>query len=224
MPVKKGTNNFSNHQDEKVAYLCERLDVHLDKFRQSKMHFEMLGSLIDELCPLLTEDLHVKWLEGNKSKKEPKPVSKSTLYRNVHYREKLDLYMTGLPSRGGINLAMSKKNLPMAKAKITGLQAEVSNLRNKLSILERYIEKSGLDEQKENQKQTKELTHDQTYINDYSLTAQALSLLLEATEGQFIEQEGQIINAGKLVNNVVVNKKQLSPYLNWLKKQGEING
>ena len=226
MPVQKGTNNFAVHQKEKVAFINERLDQHLGNLRKAKASFEHLSTLAEYLCERLTEDFRAKWIDSGKKHKEPKPFAKSTLYRNHSYRAKVDSFLAGLPPKAGTDNFLSKKNLPMAQAKIHELKAEVSNLKNKITVLEKYIEKLNTCNDEELNKplsNTKLILDESTINNEFALTAQALSLLLEASEGQFIEQEGQIIATAKLVNNVVVNSKQLSPFMNWLRNQGGIN-
>jgi cysteinyl-tRNA synthetase len=218
MPVGKGINNFARHQKDKVEYIKNRIDLHLASLRKSKAQFENLSTLSDYLCDRLTEDLRAKWLDEGKKYNEPKQFSKSTLYRNHNYRAKLDSFLASIP-HGGTSTALAKTSLPMAQAKMSESQIEISNLKNKINILERYIENSGIE--KSGDDKPKELTNENDVRIEFSQTARALSLLLEATEGQFIEQDGQIINAGKLVNNIVVDKRTLAAFIKWIKIQGE---
>jgi hypothetical protein len=228
MPVKKGINNFATHQQDKVEFLKEKIDVHLERLRDSKGKFDNVNSLAKYLSSLLTEDMLTKWKKENKERvldnkpplKKPKAVANSTLYRNLNYRYKLESFLACAPLKGGTDLALAKTNLPMAEAKITELQLECSNLKSTIQTLQRYIENSGAQATKEARSQ--KLLPQSEQVNDFAQTARALALVLEESEGMLSIKDGQVITLTRMTNQVVVNKATLAPFLTWFGKQGDL--
>lgn len=227
MSVQKGVNNFATYQKIKVDFIIERIDSHIERLRNSKGTFNTFNALAKYLAALLTEDLIVKWHDESEKRirlnkpqlQRPKPLSNSTLYRNLNYRAKLESFMTGHSLIRGTDLLLAKTELPMANAKITELRIQNSNFRNEITVLERYIENSGIHEidEKPNQKL---LSLEGSTVNDFAQTARALWLLIDASEGQFKIENKQLIATHKMVNNIVVNRTTLTPFIKWFEKNG----
>jgi hypothetical protein len=225
MPVKKGVNNFATHQHDKVAFLKNKIDVHLERLRDAKGKFNNFNALATYLSALLTEDLLTRCTKQNKERErdikpsltKPKAVANSTLYRNLNYRAKLESFLAEAPLKGGTDLALVKTSLPMAEAKITELQIECSNLNSTIKTLERYIENSGIQVEKEASNQNI-LQQDTEQVNDFAQTARALALVLEEFEGMLSIKDDQLITLTRMTNQVVVNKVTFAPFLTWFGK------
>lgn len=221
MPVKKGINNFLKDKTKKVNFIKERIDIHLNNLRKTKASFENRSQLAEYLRLRLTEDRVADWEKSERQTLKPKLMAKSTLYRNKEYLAKLDSFLASLRPEQGIDTRLAKTSLPMAQAKITEQQAEISNLKNKISILERYIENSGFE--KNHEPNPKFIADKSEPLIDFVQTARALSLLIEATEGQFVIDDGDLKATHKMINNIVADKRTMSAFNKWINDQSAGN-
>lgn len=217
MPVSKGINNFKKDKDAKMAFLKSRIDLHLSHLRKSKAKFLSKSQVADYLCLRLTEDKIAEWESNGKKTLKPKPVAKSTLYRNPEYAAKIDSFMAGLPPTAGIDNISISSNPEVARALVTQQKAEISNLKDKIRMLEKYIANSGI---KDSQKDVATALTVGNSSNDFAQTARALSLMLEASDGLFYIEDGKLVIATRMVNNVVADKRTMAPFIRWMKNQG----
>lgn len=195
MPVPKGTYNFGKSDRARMDKFIERLKSELEKLGQKKAIFTSQNLINSELAEKLG-------------------VNKSTLYTNVEYKALILTYLEQQPIRGTANSKASDS------VKIAELEIELSNAKHEISVLRRYIEK--LD-QPTDPAPAKQALPSEDNLN-FQKTAQALSLLLEATDGQFALQDGSILDMAKRVNNVVAQKNLVAPFLKWFESQENANG
>lgn len=195
MPAPKGTYNFGKSERLRMDKFIERLKSELEKLRQEKTIFTSLNHINSKLVEKLG-------------------VNKSTLYTNVEYKALILTYLEQQPIRGTAN------SKACDSVKIAELEIELSNAKHEINVLRRYIEKLN---QPTDPAPAKQVLPSEDNLN-FQKTAQALSLLLEATDGQFTLQDGSILDMTKRANNVVAQKNLVSPFLKWLESQANANG
>lgn len=195
MPVPKGTNNFHQAKRLKMNEFKEKLESELEKLREKKSIFQNQNHINEVLAELLQ-------------------VNKSTLYRTEEYKSLILTHLEQQPIRGSASANASDS------VKIADLEVELSNAKNEIAVLRRYIEKLNTPV---NPAPTKKALPAADNL-DFQKTAQALVLLLEATEGQFELRDGCILNMTKRSNNQVASQQLVAPFAKWFKAQESPNG
>lgn len=214
MPVRKGTNNFYQHTRLQIESVKIKLELELDKLRNSKVIFKNLSHANDYLAKALSESIFADWQQLGESGPHPKDINKSTLYRNIEYRSKIETYIGQQKIRGSSNSPIVPDSV-----KIAELQIELSNKKHEISVLRRYIEKLNAPVESAPTHQALPVVDNL----DIQKTAQALALLLEASEGQFALRDGCLINMTKRIDNVIAPQTLMAPFLKWLKAQEKFN-
>lgn len=190
MPVPKGTYNFGKSERLRMDKFIEKLKSELEKLRQEKTIFTSLNHINSKLVEKLS-------------------VNKSTLYTNVEYKALILTYLEEQPIRGSVN------SKACDSVKIAELEIELSNAKHEISVLRRYIEKLN---QPTDPAPARQALPSEDNLN-FQKTAQALSLLLDATEGQFALNDGSILDMTKRINNIVAQKNLVAPFLKWFDSQ-----
>ena len=216
MPVNKGTDNFKAHRDKKINRMCEMVDKNLMHLRRSKAKFSNFNSLATYLCSAISQEITAEYSHKSEGA-PPKQISKSTLYRNKIYREKIILFLRQNHENNSPPLKSENLHNSTYEKENFKLRAEVAALQNKIVALKRYIEKKNVVDKPEEAKSEKKSTSTSTqYIEKFHLTSSALQKLLEATEGQFIIEKSQLVATSRIIDNIVVDKRTLSPFIEWI--------
>ncbi|WOX07034.1 hypothetical protein [Microbulbifer pacificus] len=219
MPVNKGTDNFKAHRDKKVNKVCEMIDQNLMRLRRSKAKFSNFNSLATYLCSAISQALTIEH-SHNSEGTPPKPISKSTLYRNKIYREKIILFLRQNHENSSLPLKSENLHSSIYEKENFELRAEVATLKNKIISLKRYIENKNVVDNPE-EVVSKKISTSTQHMEKFHLTSSALQTLLEATEGQFIIENGQLVATSRIIDNIVVDKGTLSPFIEWINTNGK---
>lgn len=195
MPVPKGTNNFHQSKRLKMDNFKKKLELELGKLREKKSIFKNQNHINEVLAELLN-------------------INKSTLYRTEEYKSLILAYLEQQPIRG------SSKSNASDSVKIAELQIELSNAKHEIGVLRRYIENLNTQVDATPAKQALPAADNL----DFQKTAQVLALLLEATEGQFILEQGCLLDMTKRTNNQVASQQLVTPFAKWFKAQESPNG
>lgn len=195
MSAPKGTNNFHQSKRLKMNEFKEKLESELEKLREKKSIFKNQNHINEVLAELLM-------------------VNKSTLYRTEEYRSLILTYLEQQPIRGSASSNASDS------VKIAELEVELSNAKHEIGILRRYIEKLNTQVDVTPAKQAIPAADNL----DFQKTAQVLALLLEATEGQFVLEQGCLLDMTKRTNNQVASQQLVTPFAKWFKAQESPNG
>lgn len=188
METKK--NNFKSYQTEKVANRLVMIQEKLSLYKKKKVSFKN----ITEMAQTLSEHI---------TKQEGTSCSSSTILRNQKYKGLIEDY---LYSQEGFKLPGGASNL-IAELTLSNIERENQRLKQYIASLERE-----LDEIKSNKtKNIPVLEKNGSYLNieehNSANVKKALNLLIKHFEGLVaLNEDGDLIDLTKKVNNVIVRK------------------
>lgn len=219
MPAKKGMDNFLSSRNAKQEFIRERINHHLEELQNNRRSRTLacVKDVAEEIRQGITDDLRKKWEMNDRKGIRPRPMAIETFYTNKSYRLLIENFINSTKPARGTNSQSVKTDLSMANARIYEQDIKISNLKNEISVLKRYIENSGSKSDEIIEIQHKADQNNPT--NDFAQTARALSLLIEALQGSYILDSGNLIYAGRISNNIIADKKTMAPFISWLKLQ-----
>jgi hypothetical protein len=217
MPVPKGTYNFFNSTRAKMDFIIAQIDVQLNTLKSERKYFANKSQIADEICPPISKALHERWVENGSRGSAPDPFNKSTLYRQVEYKSRVEAYLESQLVKG------SEKQPRLSDGdKISELHHELSNAKHELKVLRKYIANLGAETTQTVLPASN--SHPAESNIDFVKTAQVIALLLETFEGQCeLQTDGSLVDLTKRANNVIASTSLLAPFLRWFKEQGKFN-
>lgn len=187
METKK--NNFKNYQAEKVAKRLVMIKDQIAIYKKKQVGFKNITEMAEVLSEYIT-------------KQEGTSCSSSTILRNDKYKSLIEDYFYSQP---GVKKPGEASNL-IAELTLSNVERENMRLKQYIASLEKE-----LDEIKNN-KSTKVLDNKDSYLTAEESSAanlkKALNMLIKHFEGLVaVNENGDLIDLTKKVNNVIVKKE-----------------
>lgn len=212
----KTSNKFTAWQESNQLRREELIDGYLDTLKESRVRFKHVTDLANYVARHLTTE-------------EGKPCNKSTLLRNIRYKEKLLSHQNKVREPGSKIFNHNLSNVSDVKALIFSVQLECGNLRRERERLDIYIK--SLEEQvdefhsspNKNRAKSSFQKPDEMKLPDfeynYIRTCQTLRSLLSHLN-TILEVDTNnycIIDRSKRFNNIIVSEELAKPFVQWLK-------
>ena len=191
METKK--NNFKNYQSEKVAKRLVMIQDQIGIYKKKQVGFKN----ITEMAEILSEYI---------TKQEGSSCSSSTILRNDKYKSLIEDYFYSQP---GVKKPGEASNL-IAELTLSNVERENMRLKQYIASLEKELE--GF--KRKGTKNEPVLENKNSYLsveeNNAANLKKALNLLIQHFDGLVaINENGDLIDLTKKVNNVIVDKNYL---------------
>lgn len=191
MEIKK--NNFKSYQNDKVANRLVMIQSQLSLYKKKKVIFKN----ITEMAQILSEHI---------TKQEGASCNSSTILRNHNYKGLIEDYYY---SQDGVKRPNGATSL-IAELTLSNVERENHRLKQYIASLEKE-----LDELRGNRVKNLPLLENKgSYLNGEEVSSanlrKALNLLIQHFKGLVaINENGNLIDLTKKVNNIIVKKENL---------------
>lgn len=188
METKK--NNFKNYQSEKVAKRLVMIKEQIALYKKKQVSFKNITEMAGTLSEYIT-------------KQEGSACSSSTILRNDNYKSLIEEYFYSQP---GVKKPGEASNL-IAELTLSNVERENMRLKQYIASLEKE-----LDGYKSSKGGVIVLENKGSYLNTEESSVanlkKALNILMQHFDGLVaINENGDLVDLTKKVNNVIVNKE-----------------
>jgi hypothetical protein len=207
--AEKGENRFKQSIDKKVDNRAEKITQILKSLKSSQISFETISALADYVVKTFNSMIDIEEKQAvTPLKKGEGKIERTTLLRKKgKYRHLLDSYQIALgstPSSETDALSLAEK------LELVNLRSEVDGLNKFIDANINVINNKSLSSpsNKRPPKASKDID-DYQYIEALDACHKTIMLIIEATEGLLILENGGIANAIKKGSNRTVVASEL---------------